>query len=462
MVVAWESRSRGRPKPIEALSTCRFCSTPTTSPMRFRTPLPQELVDEFIDKVSGNADVKACSLVSRSWAHPARKRLFHHVRICPGSFRDWLSRPPESVQRMASYIVKVELSDHWVRTPSPPFRWEDPVDLLTRLISSLALSPVQWLKIGSFSVGGFDKTTLEQCFEPICHSIHSLILDNLMACPDATRYFISLFPNLDNLHIDGVSPTSMARPAPEWAGCGIKHSPRLSGTLQFSSGRIGSELFASIASLSPRFRVIFPGGITSSNWGAMRGLMGACAETVEMVSVVWWESRLGMHCGLRWYIYILLTTPATDPTPTDLFSSCKRLRRVGLAAWGQYRRAEVHETLSTITSKHLSAISLQLAPSDRSLPNENQEEFRQWWQNLENVLCHLADRCLGNGQAPLVLDIIWRRSAGHKGDCGVTYPDTILPKFREKGLIRFNEGNHSDCWHCADILADGSQTSGGT
>ena len=269
-------------------------ATSSNSPMSSRTSLPQELISEVIDNLSRNVDVEVCSLVGRSWGYPARKRLFHHVRVRPEGVEDWLSRPRESVQRMAPHIAKFELSD-WTRSRgTPAFCWGDTESLLTRLISSLVPSPVQWLRIESFGIMGFSKATLERCFEPISYSLHSLELGNLTACPDATRYLISLFPNLDDLHIGNILPT----PTPSgWAGCGVNHSPKLSGTLQFfnTEGADDSGFFPSIASLSPRFRSISPGNITSSNWNAVRGLMEACAETVESVPLVWWQYA-GTRC----------------------------------------------------------------------------------------------------------------------------------------------------------------------
>jgi len=258
---------------------------PFDPPMSFRIPLPQDIIDEFIDNLSRNVDMTTCTLIGRSWGYPARKPLFHRVRVCPAGVESWLSRPLESVQRMAPHIVKFELADYWVRLPgAPPFCWEDTESLLTRLISSLALSPVQWLRIESFGINGFTKATIEQCFEPIRHSLRSLELDNLTACPDATRYLISLFPHLDDLYIGSVLPMPTL-PAPEWTNCEVKHSPKLSGTLRFSTTTDmgNSGLFLRIASLSPRFRVFSPGMITKSSSDAVQGLIEACAETAESV-----------------------------------------------------------------------------------------------------------------------------------------------------------------------------------
>lgn len=258
--------------------------------MSSHVSLPQELVNQIIDNLSENCDLKACSLVSTSWSFPARNRLFHYVYVRPGEVEDWLSRPPESVQRMAPHIVKFGLSEGWVQSQRTlPFYWDDSEGLLTRVISSIALSPVRWLRIESFGTGGFNKTTLERCFEPVCHSIRSLELNNLAACPDATIYLVSLFHDLDNLHIGDILPKS-TQPAPEWDGCGTKHSPKLSGTLRFynAENTDDSKLFANIISLSPRFREISPGKLTGLDWNAVRRLLEVCAETLESVLLVWW------------------------------------------------------------------------------------------------------------------------------------------------------------------------------
>jgi hypothetical protein len=265
------------------------------------TFLPQELVNEVIDSLSDNADLKACSLVSRSCAHPARNQLFHHIRVFPEEAKTWLSRPPESVQRMAPHIVKFELPD---RRPSSLVRpssscWDDSEGLLTRMISSLLLSPVQWLRIESLGTGGFNETTLEQCFEPIYRSLRSLELNNLAACADATRFLISLFPDLDDLYIGDVLPASM-QAAQGWSGCGIRYSPRLSGMFEFlnpNGVEDDSELLASIVSLSPKFHAISPGIITSLNRDVVQRLMEVCAETVESVPFVW-SIHSGMNCDL--------------------------------------------------------------------------------------------------------------------------------------------------------------------
>ena len=101
-----------------------------------------------------------------------------------------------------------------------------------------------------------------------------------------------MFPDLDDLHIGDVSPVLTQ----EWRGCGIKHSPRLSGEFEyFGLGIYRSEpkIFASIVSLSPKFHAIV---IENLDWSTL-GLMEACAETVETV-IVAWDTYIGTDCDL--------------------------------------------------------------------------------------------------------------------------------------------------------------------
>jgi hypothetical protein len=146
----------------------------------------------------------------------------------------------------------------------------------------------------------------------------------------------------------------------------------------------------------------------------------------------------------------LLTTFTIECTPLNLFSSFKKLRKAGFGTWDGHIGTEVQKMLSSITSKHLSTISLELAHPDWFLCRDD----------LESALYQLADRRLANGKSPLVLEILWWRVARHEDDCGTTCPDTIMPRFREKGLIRFMDSNFSKCKRCAGILEEESQASG--
>jgi len=138
--------------------------------------------------------------------------------------------------------------------------------------------------------------------------------------------------------------------------------------------------------------------------------------------------------------------------PSDFLSSFDKLREIGFATRDGHKDTAIQTTLSSITSKCLSTVSLELAHPDWSRSYRSQEEFRKWWDDLETVLCHLADRRLENDLSPLVFEIVWWRQAGHGGDCGMMYTDMIMPKFREKGSIRFAESDLSSCQLCVNIM----------
>ena len=60
-----------------------------------------------------------------------------------------------------------------------------------------------------------------------------------------------------------------------------------------------SELFASIVSLSPRFREISPRKLGGLDWIIVQRLLEACAETVESVLLAWWPYG-GTDCDWCW------------------------------------------------------------------------------------------------------------------------------------------------------------------
>jgi hypothetical protein len=159
-----------------------------------------------------------------------------------------------------------------------------------------------------------------------------------------------------------------------------------------------------------------------------------------------------------WQPFTLLTVFTIDRTPPNLFSPCKKLRKVGFGIREVHSGTGVQKMLSSITSKHLSTVSFEIAHFDWCWCWHTWEEYYQWWGDLETILCQLADRCLANGMMPLVLEIVWWRQARHGGKCGIMHLDRIMPRFREKGLIRFMESNQSDCERCMEILGEGQRS----
>lgn len=56
---------------------------------------------------------------------------------------------------------------------------------------------------------------------------------------------------------------------------------------------------------------------------------------------------------------------------TNLFAPCRKLRKVRLGIWEEFRGTELQKVLSSITSKHLSTLSLELAHPDWYTPGKS-------------------------------------------------------------------------------------------
>ena len=93
-----------------------------------------------------------------------------------------------------------------------------------------------------------------------------------------------------------------------------------------------------------------------------------------MVAVWWYGLRLVLA------VFMSLTTSAIDRMAPNLFAPCRKLRKVRLGIWEEFRGTEVQKVLSSITSKHLSTVSLELAHPDWYITCHTWEEFYGWWR----------------------------------------------------------------------------------
>lgn len=92
--------------------------------------------------------------------------------------------------------------------------------------------------------------------------------------------------------------------------------------------------------------------------------------------------------------------------------------------------------LRSLSSRHISVIFVELIETLGTL-QVDQTWDDEGWQSFEDFLCQLADERIDDGE-PLVLELgVWRHPRLKM--YGPLNPGTILPKFREKGLIRFTD-----------------------
>jgi len=83
--------------------------------------LPQELLDKILshlhsdDKRDEHRTLRNCSLVAKSWVHPARRRLFKTVEIREKNLQSWLDSIPPANEgllqhiRSLSYVTEIAL-----------------------------------------------------------------------------------------------------------------------------------------------------------------------------------------------------------------------------------------------------------------------------------------------------------------------------------------------------------------
>ena len=119
-----------------------------------------------------------------------------------------------------------------------------------------------------------------------------------------------------------------------------------------------------------------------------------------------------------------------------ILNPCTNLRRIGVCG-GEFARiwSVAETTLRSLRSRHISVIYLEIVETLCTL-----RVGRVWsnrgWQQFEDFLCELADERIDDGE-PLVLELgIWRNPRFKA--YGPLDPGGMLPRFRERGLIRFS------------------------
>lgn len=249
--------------------------------------LSQDIVDEIVDDVSSNLDLKSCSLVDRTWAYSSQKKLFQKITLAPTAVEPWLNRTKETVAKLAPFITRFELRANKNSQPDT-IPWNSP-SVLTRLVGSVASSPILHLTITPFNMGQFRKTSLIRCFELVANSLRSLELRFLKTCSPALTFLISMFPHLDDIFLEFVTLTQMT-----WARGGreFEHVPNFSGTFEYLDlyGGTRPTLLSWITCFPLRFHTISPGMLTKDDIPIFTKLVTMCAPTLREIPHVMFEA----------------------------------------------------------------------------------------------------------------------------------------------------------------------------
>ena len=249
--------------------------------------LPQELFGKIVDKISSNFDLKSCSLVGRAWARHCQQKLFQHVIVGPADAEPWLWRTKRTATKMAPWITKFELRADKDSDPST-IAWNNP-SILTRLIESIAESPVRHLTITTFNMGRYRKNPLIRCFEPIANSLRSLELRFVGTCSSAMTFLLSMFPHLDDIFLEHIEPLYMS-----WARGGhvFEHAPSFAGTFEYVDlyGDIRPALLSWITSFPLRFHTISPGMLMRDDIPIFTKLLTTCAPTLREIPFIMFDN----------------------------------------------------------------------------------------------------------------------------------------------------------------------------
>ncbi|KAF9649832.1 hypothetical protein BDM02DRAFT_3113058 [Thelephora ganbajun] len=313
----------------------------------------------------------------------------------------------------------------------------DNTPVLTDLIGSLAESPIRHLTITPFYMGRFQKTSLLRCFEPIADSLCSLELRFLKTYVPVLITLISMFPNLDDIFLDRVDATPMRWPYGERD---FDFVPSFAGTFEYLDLYDGTQSFflSWIMDFPLHFHTISPGVLAKDDLPTFSKLVTMCAPTLREIP------------------YIMFGEDVQPEHVVDILSPCTNLRRVGVCGNQLYRMCPVVEAmLRSLRSRHISVIYLEIVETLRTLQIDKVWNDEGWGQ-FEDFLCQLAEERIDNGE-PLVLELgIWRDP--QLKAYGPLNPGTILPRFRERGLIKLAPPPEDlDCAAVLDVKYSGSR-----
>ena len=243
-------------------------------------PLPYEIVEMIIAHLIRDLrTLKACSLISRSWYTAAAPHL-HHTLV----LRDKIYGTPRSELKPVSKLYELGLIplveeiqvEQWEGTSGGWFAPQafSPSDL--RCFSSF--SNVHTLRIQKMDINSF-MPGIERYFEQFSPTLRSIALFHpSCATPRQLSYFLSLFPNLDDIDIrQFFAPSPNARVSD--AELIPFSAPKVRGrlTVHLCSGPIESWRHLISVCGGLRFRSMNLYHVA----GCTTTLLKACAETLE-------------------------------------------------------------------------------------------------------------------------------------------------------------------------------------
>lgn len=164
--------------------------------------LPQELVDIIIDELKYDVvSLRACSLVSKPWAHRSRKHIFESVYLPTCLLRKWLKHIPASpASPLGPHHHLRSLSLQPTSTFEPfcvPESFADHLSSFTQL-SNLVITSIPW---GEWADAFTDSLLVTKYFGGFGQALRNLELTRVYLNMVALKGLLDVFTRLERLLI---------------------------------------------------------------------------------------------------------------------------------------------------------------------------------------------------------------------------------------------------------------------
>jgi len=258
--------------------------------------LPQELLDDIIDLLPQDVNLKTCALVGKRWVRRCQERLFERLTLSSPEAERWTRPVEENQPLLFSYVKRLTLVGVY------PLDWVD-VNFGRHMScfggdgssgpENVAPCRVHTLKLVDSSVD-VDGEVISRVLGPLRSSVRTVIMSSVSIPPvKDLRPFFCMFSQLQNVHVPGpqfssVIPDGNSRLAKDFT------LPPLDGELKLSFLYHGGEgVLSSLSKLPLRFHSISvspPGGQCDIE---IDNILATCGKTVKAFHVR--RMKLGMY-----------------------------------------------------------------------------------------------------------------------------------------------------------------------
>ena len=274
-----------------AIKMGKVSSTATTIMPR----LPQELIDVIIDYHEyDRRTLKACSLVSSKWSARSRKHLFREVELgSKAELASWCTLIHPGPSGPSSFVETLSLYDLGFSTAAPQYSRAQFLQQSTLSDATphfRSFSGLRSLEVRGWNTGDLRVSLMLNCISASLESVTHLTLECMLVHPLTFATFISHFPHLDYLSIDGLwRPQGVhgLRDIYDDSPASVVPTHPHGEIVVLDAMRIEErkEVFNSIVLLEPRFHRVLFQDVRCDAWRDFWPLVEACSGSLEELEI---------------------------------------------------------------------------------------------------------------------------------------------------------------------------------